>query len=538
MRHPLLLSKVIEHAESQFGNVEIVSICDGDDRFSYTFGDCATRSRQLANSLRNLGLLIGDCVASIAWNSHRHLEAYFAVSGSGMVMHTCNPRLPTSQLAYVLNHAGSRVVLFDTDFLDLVRALAPLCPNVIAWVCLCPPAELPACEGLCGYTSYEALIALEDQVFVWPELNEELPAALCYTSGTTGNPKGVLYSHRAISLVALSACLPDVTCLSSDDSLLPAVPMFHINAWCLPYSAMMVGARLVLPGPRLDGESLCGLIAQESVTVSVGVPTVWSNLLQFVESHDASLSSLKRIVVGGAAMPRPLIAKLLDRYKIDVRHGWGMTETTGPATITVLSSAQRQLPVQEQAQLLSRQGRSLFGINLKVVDESGRLLPRDGNSQGELMVKGHWIMDRYHKTDESALQGGWLPTGDIATIDLDGYMQIRDRAKDLIKSGGEWISSQSLEQAAMEHASVLLAAVIGVPHSKWDERPLMYVKCKPEHALCKSELLTALSKALPRWWLPDDIRFVTELPIGGTGKVLKGRLREMYAEEQSRMVQS
>jgi acyl-CoA synthetase (AMP-forming)/AMP-acid ligase II len=538
MSQPLLLSRVIEHAAEQFGNVEIVSISGSDGRFSYTYRDCAKRSRQLANGLKSLGLIAGDYVASIAWNSHRHLESYFAVSGAGMVMHTCNPRLPTSQLAYILNHAGDRVVLFDADFVDLVETLAPLCPNVIAWVCLCTPLELPASGGLCSYTSYEALLAEQEQVFAWPDLDEEQAAALCYTSGTTGNPKGVLYSHRAITLVALSACLPDVVSLSCDDSLLPVVPMFHINAWCLPYSAMMVGARLVLPGARLDGQSLCELIARESVTVSVGVPTVWSNLLQYADVHATSLSPLKRIVVGGAAMPRSLISKLLAQHKIDVRHGWGMTETTGAATINVLNSAQRQLPVPEQAQLLSRQGRSLFGIDLKVIDESGTSVPRDGRSQGELMVRGHWIMEKYHKVDEPAHKDGWLPTGDIATLDADGFMQIRDRAKDLVKSGGEWISSQSLEEAAMDHPSVALAAVIGVPHPKWDERPLMFVKCKPGHALDKSDLLLALSKVLPRWWLPDEIRFVTELPIGGTGKVLKGRLRELYAEDASEVARA
>ena len=519
MDRPLLISDVIEHGAAQFGDVEVVSRETHGPLFRYTYAQCAARSRKLANALKSLGLEAGSAVGSIAWNNHRHLEAYFAVSGSGMVMHTCNPRLQAQQLIYIINHAEDAVMLFDATFAPLVKGIAAHCPKIKAWVCLSDTANMAAVEGVSNVLCYEELIAPHSEQFDWPQFDERTGAALCYTSGTTGNPKGALYSHRAIVLNAMSGCLPGILSLSPRDTVLPVVPMFHINAWCIPYAAPIGGSRLVLPGPRLDGASLYELMETERVTVSACVPTIWLGLMQHVEQHGLRFSSMRRTAVGGSAMPASLIAKFADDYGVEVRHGWGMTETTAATTMSCLTPRDLELSPQQQHATIARQGKSVFGAEIKIVDEAGITLPRDGVSQGELMVRGQWIVTGYYKGDRSPLVDGWFPTGDIATIDAHGVMQIRDRAKDVIKTGGEWISSIDLESAAMGHPAVAMAAVIGVKHPKWDERPLLFIVRKPGKAVEREEILAFLTERVAKWWVPDDVVFLDALPVGGTGKV-------------------
>jgi acyl-CoA synthetase (AMP-forming)/AMP-acid ligase II len=528
MDRPLLLSDVLEHAAHQFGDVEVVSRETHGPLFRYTYADCAVRARKLANALASLGLQPGGAVGSIAWNNHRHLEAYYAVSGSGMVMHTCNPRLHPQQLIYIINHAEDQVVLFDASFAPLIKGIAAHCPQVRAWVCMAETEHTPAIEGVDNVLSYEALIGPCSDSFAWPSFDERTAAALCYTSGTTGNPKGSLYSHRSIVLNAMSGCFPGVLNLSSLQTILPVVPMFHINAWCIPYAALLSGARLVLPGPKLDGASLYELMEAERVTISAGVPTIWQALIGHVEQNGLQFSTMKCTAVGGSAMPQALIAKFADTYGVEVRHGWGMTETTAVATISVLTANDRTKPPEAQHAVVAKQGKSVFGVDIKVVDESGATLPRDGSSQGELMVRGQWIISSYFKGEKSPLVDGWFPTGDIATIDAQGLMQIRDRTKDVIKTGGEWISSIDLESAAVGHPAVAMAAVIGVKHPKWDERPLLFIVRKPGQALEKEEMLAFLTERVAKWWVPDDVVFLESLPVGGTGKVQKGDLRKEY----------
>jgi 3-(methylthio)propionyl---CoA ligase len=528
MDRPLLLSDVIEHAARQYGDAEVVSRETHGPLFRYTYAECAARARQLAHALAGLGLEPGSSVGSIAWNNHRHLEAYYAVSGSGMVMHTCNPRLHPQQLIYIINHAEDSVMLFDATFAPLIKGIAPHCPQVRAWVCLAEAAHTPTIEGVANVLSYEDLIAPCSDVYDWPSFDERTGAALCYTSGTTGNPKGALYSHRSIVLNAMAGCLPGVLSLAPDQTILPVVPMFHINAWCIPYAAPMAGAKLVLPGPKLDGPSLYELMEAEAVTISAGVPTIWQALLAHVEQGGLKFSTMRRTAVGGSAMPQALIAKFMDSYNVEVRHGWGMTETTAVATMgTLMPKCNSWTPAERHA-LIAKQGKSVFGVEIKVVDDTGATLPRDGTSQGELMVRGHWIVSAYYKVEQSPLVDGWFPTGDIATIDAEGTMQIRDRTKDVIKTGGEWISSIDLESAAVAHPAVAMAAVIGVKHPKWDERPLLFIVRKPGQSVEKEEILAFLGERVARWWVPDDVVFLDALPVGGTGKVQKGDLRKAY----------
>jgi fatty-acyl-CoA synthase len=527
MDRPLMISGILEHSAAQFGHVEIVSRETHGPLFRYTYADCAVRARRLAQALAASGLKPGAAVGSIAWNNHRHMEAYYAVSGSGMVMHTCNPRLHPEQLIYIINHAGDQVMLFDSTFAPLIKGIAAHCPQVKLWVCLSDAANTPAIEGV-KVTAYEDWLAPHQGDFEWPEFDERTGAALCYTSGTTGNPKGALYSHRAIVLDALTGCLPGVLNISPSQTVLPVVPMFHINAWCIPYAAPIGGAKLVLPGPKLDGASLYELIEAEKVTLSAGVPTIWQALIGHLEQNGLKFSTMKTTAVGGSAMPTALIAKFSDVYGVEVRHGWGMTETTAVATMTSMTPVELALPKAEQHALVGKQGKTVFGIQIKVVDEHGKTLPRDGTSQGELMVRGQWIIDSYFKGEKSPLVDGWFPTGDIATIDAQGLMQIRDRTKDVIKTGGEWISSIDLENAAVGHPAVAMAAVIGVKHPKWDERPLLFIVRKPGQVLEKEEILAFLAERVAKWWVPDDVVFRESLPVGGTGKVQKADLRKEY----------
>ncbi len=533
MDRPLLISAVIEHGAGQFGETEIVSREAHGAICRHSYAQCRTRALQLANALSDAGISAGDSVGTVALNTHRHLEAYYAVSGSGMILHTCNPRLHVPQLIYVINHAEDRALFFDGSFAALIESIAPHCPLVKYWICLGDAEHMPAMTALDKVLCYEEFIASSGAKFAWPQFDERTAAALCYTSATTGNPKGALYSHRSIVLNALSACLPGIVSLSARDAILPAVPMFHVNGWCIPYAALISGAKLVLPGHRLDAPSLYELLESEQVTVTAGVPTIWIALMRHLEQNRLRLSSLRRILVGGSAMPLSLIARFDSEYAIEVRHAWGMTETVAIATMSALDARQAQWPSDERHALIAKQGKSVFGVEIKVVDESGRDLPRDGRSQGELCVRGQWIIAAYYKAGESPLRDGWLPTGDIATIDAQGTMQIRDRAKDFIKTGGEWISSIDLENAAMGHPAVAMAAVIGVKHPRWEERPLLLIVRKPEQSLERDEILAFLARRVAKWWLPDGVIFVESLPVGGTGKVQKASLREQYESEFS-----
>jgi fatty-acyl-CoA synthase len=422
------------------------------------------------------------------------------------------------------------MMLFDATFAALVKAIAPHCPKVEAWVCLSDADRMPGEAGIANLVCYEDLIAARSTRFDWPEFDERSAAALCYTSGTTGNPKGAMYSHRSMVLNSMMICAPGLLSLGPREAVLPIVPMFHVNGWCIPYAALVGGAKLVLPGPRLDCVGLYEILEDERVTVSAGVPTVWVGLLQHLEQHGLRFSTLRRMVSGGSAMPSSLIAALQDKYGLDVRHGWGMTETVAVATLSSLNAEQMQLPPQEQHAIVARQGKTVFGVDIKVVDAHGATLPRDGKSQGELMVRGQWIVSAYYKSDSQALVDGWFPTGDIATIDAKGVMQIRDRVKDLIKTGGEWISSIDLENAATAHPAVASAAVIAVKHPKWQERPLLFVVRKPGRNLEREEILTYLSTLVARLCVPDEVIFLDSLPLGGTGKVQKAALREKYGD--------
>jgi acyl-CoA synthetase (AMP-forming)/AMP-acid ligase II len=531
MDRPLLISNVIEHAAGQFGDTEIVSRETHGAIFRYNYAQCKVRAQQLANALAELRLGAGTSIGSVAMNNHRHLEAYYAVSGSGMIMHTCNPRLHPPQLIYVINHAEDGALLFDACFAPLIESIAAHCPRVKYWICLSDAENMPSVGGMDGVFCYEDFIASESAEFLWPQFDERTAAALCYTSGTTGNPKGALYSHRSIVLNALSACLPGMMSLSPRDTVLPAVPMFHVNGWCVPYAAPIGGARLVLPGPRLDAPGLYEMLEGEKATVTAGVPTIWIALMRYVEQGNLPLSTLERILVGGSAMPLSLIAKFDEEFGIEVRQAWGMTETVAIATMSTLNSRQAAMPGAERHVIMAKQGKSAFGVEIKVADELGATLPRDGQSQGHLMVRGQWIIAGYYKAEDRALIDGWLPTGDIATIDAHGTMQIRDRAKDLIKSGGEWISSIDLENAAMGHPAVAMAAVIGIKHPHWEERPLLFIVRKPDTCVECDEILAFLAQRVAKWWIPDGVIFLDSLPVGGTGKVQKATLRQQYGSE-------
>jgi len=522
----LLISSLIEFANRHHGDGEVVSKRVEGDIHRYTWTDVANRSRQMANALDALKLDQGARVATLAWNGYRHLELYFGVSGSGRVLHTLNPRLHPDQVVWIANHAEDEILFFDLSFLPLVQAVHAKCTTVKHWVAMCDKGKLPADSGIPNLTSYEALIDGLSTSFDWPQLDENTASSMCYTSGTTGNPKAALYSHRSTMLHAYAAALPDVMCISARDSILPVVPMFHVNAWGIPYSAAMTGAKLVFPGPALDGKSIYELIESEKVSFAAGVPTVWQMLLSHMKPNGLSFSSLKRTVIGGSACPPAMIDAFRESYGVDVLHAWGMTEMSPLGTLCTLKNKHLNLPEDAQMKLRLKQGRTIFGVDIKIVNEAGESLPHDGKTYGDLLVKGPWIIREYYKQEgPSPLQDGWFPTGDVATIDEDGFMQITDRSKDVIKSGGEWISSIDIENIAMAHPDVMMAACIGMPHPKWDERPIVCVVKKPGANLSAPELLKFYEGKTAKWQIPDDVIFVDVIPLGATGKMLKTKLR-------------
>ncbi|MGH8714561.1 MAG: 3-(methylthio)propionyl-CoA ligase [Casimicrobiaceae bacterium] len=528
MQMPLLISALIRHADRYHGDVEIVSRPAADEIHRYTYRDLHRRSRRLANALKGLGVRPSSRVGTLAWNTHRHLELYFATSGIGAVINTVNPRLFQEQIEYIVNHAEDEIVFFDLPFAPLVEKIAPRCRGVRAWVALCDRERVPD-SGL-PLSCYEELVAAQSDDYTWPQFDENVAASLCYTSGTTGNPKGVLFAHRSTLLHTFGISLADSLAVSSRDVVLPVTPMFHVFSWGLPYAACMVGAKLVLPGAQLDGASLYQLFEQEAVTFTSGVPTVWLGLLQFLEAQKVAPSTLKRVVIGGSACPPAMIDKFA-ALGIEVIHAWGMTETSPVSTTNQPKAKHLALPADDLQKLRTKQGRPGFGVDLKIVDSEGRELPRDGVAFGDLMVRGPWVAAGYFKGDGGdVLRDGWFPTGDVATLDADGFVQITDRSKDVIKSGGEWISSIDVENFAIAHPAVAEAAVIGIPHPKWAERPLLVIVRKEGKDVSRDEMLDFLRGKVAKWWLPDDVIFVDSLPHTATGKLSKLTLRQQLKD--------
>ncbi len=529
MTMPLIVSSLLEHAERFHGDTEIVSRSVEGPIHRYNYAEAHRRSKQLANALLKLGVKNGDRVATLAWNGYRHFELYYAISGMGAVTHTVNPRLFPEQISWIANDAEDSLLFFDLTFAPLVEAIAAQCPSIKHWVAMTDRAHMPDLD-VPNLLCYEDLLAAESDDYSWPQLDENSACALCYTSGTTGNPKGVLYSHRSTMLHALSSGLPDSMNLSASDAVLPVVPRFHVNAWGIPYTAPMIGAKLVFPGAGMDGDSLCELFENEGVTFTAGVPTVWLGVLQYLQSTGKKLSTVKRMVVGGAACPPALMKSFETEYGIKLQHAWGMTELSPLGTVNTLKDCHKTLSDEERFNLETKQGRPPFGIDLKIVDGDGNELPRDGQAAGDLLVKGHWVVNQYFRRDDSPLVDGWFPTGDVANLDKDGFMQITDRSKDAIKSGGEWISSIELENIAMGHPGVAEAAAIGIKHPKWDERPLIVVVRKPGQEVSRDEVLAQFPGKVAKFCIPDDVVFVDEIPHTATGKISKLLLRQQLAD--------
>ena len=528
---PLSISSLIEFADRHQGGGEIVSRRVEGDIHRYTWRDVARRSRQVAGALDGMKLLFSDRVATLAWNGYRHLELYFGVSGSGRVLHTINPRLHPDQIAWIANHAEDQVLCFDASFLPLVQAVHARCPTIRQYVMLCDSGKVPADTGIPNLVAYEDWIGGQPTAYEWPQFDENSASSMCYTSGTTGHPKAALYSHRSTILHAYAAALPDVMGLSARDSVLPVVPMFHVNAWGIPYSAALTGCKLVFPGPAMDGKSVYELIEAEKVTFAAGVPTVWQMLLGHMKQGGLRFSTLQRTVIGGSACPPAMIDAFREGYGVDVLHAWGMTEMSPLGTLCTLKNKHLALPAEEQMKIRLKQGRAIFGVDLKIVGDGDQELPWDGKAFGDLYVRGPWVVREYFKGEGGdPLVDGWFPTGDVATIDADGFMQITDRSKDVIKSGGEWISSIDIENIAMAHPAVQMAACVGMKHPKWDERPIVAVVKKPGAEVTREELLKFYEGKIAKWQVPDDVVFVDAIPLGATGKMLKTRLREQLKD--------
>ena len=530
MFQPLLISSMIEHAGRYHADTEIISKNTDTSIKKTNWGEIRENSKRFANVLQQFGLTLGDRVATIAWNNHRHLESWYAISGSGLVCHTINPRLFPEQLVFIINDAADRVLLFDKTFAPLIKAVKPLLKTVEQYICL--DAEDSAIrEAIPEVQFYDDLLAQQSAEFDWPELDENTASSLCYTSGTTGNPKGVLYSHRSTVLHSYAIIMPDSLNVAARDIMLPVVPMFHVNAWGTPYAAAMVGCTLVLPGPGLDGASLVNLIDTYKVSVALGVPTIWQGLIAAAQQSGSKLESLKRNVVGGSACPPAMLKTFKEQFNCETIHAWGMTETSPLGSANQLKTKHLDLADEEKMQIRLSQGRPPFGVDLRLTDEEKgtQEIARDGETIGNLQIKGHWIIDHYFGKEESALTAdGWFDTGDIATLNEDGFMKLCDRSKDLIKSGGEWISSVDLENMAMGHPEITMAAVIAAQHPKWDERPVLIAIKKPESHVSEAEMLDYYADKVAKWQIPNRVIFVDSIPLSGTGKMLKKDLRELY----------
>jgi fatty-acyl-CoA synthase len=530
---PINLAYILEHAARFHQHQQVVSRMQDGSLHRYTYAESLKRAKQLANALRAAGIEKGDRVATLAWNDYRHFEAWYGIIGQGAICHTVNPRLFADQLKYIINHAQDKIILVDLSFVLLLETIQSELPCVQHYVLLCDVHDMPA-TSLPGALSYEEFISTQSEEFDWAIVDEEQPSSLCYTSGTTGDPKGVLYSHRSNFLMAQAVCGSDAFALSSQSSVLAVVPLFHANSWGLVYSAPMVGAKLVLPGGHLDGENIHGIIKAENVNFSAAVPTVWNSLLAYLRENALNLPTLDEVVVGGSAVPPAMIRAFQNDYGVDVLHAWGMTEISPVGSINRPTSFTLRLSNEQQFELSLKQGRPLFGVEMSLRNDAGENLLHDGKSAGRLFVKGPWVIEKYYLANNSALEDGWFDTGDIATIDEYGFMDITDRAKDIIKTGGEWISSVALERAAMRHEDISLAAVIGISDPHWGERPLLLAKLmRKDVDLSVDALLQYLAGYVAKWWLPGTILFVDEIPLTATGKIDKLLLRKIYSDNNN-----
>ena len=527
MNRPLLISSILTHAVNNNPQQQITTAMGDGVIHRYTYKDFAERTGRLASGLLKHGIHPGDRVGTLAWNTYRHLEIYYATAGIGMICHTINPRLHTEQIAFIINDAQDVVLFHDKHFLPLVETLKPLCPAVRHWVLLDDPKGGAVSSDLSIYAEW---IDNEDTIHEWPEFDENRASGLCYTSGTTGNPKGALYSHRSTLLHAYASCHPDAVGISRGDAVMPLVPMYHVNAWGLPYSALLSGAKLVMPGPDLSGAALHELCETEGVTLAAGVPSIWQILLDHVQQNGLHFSTLSRAVIGGSACP-PAMITALAQLNVSVRHAWGMTEVSPLGTVCSLLPEHEALPEGDKLHVLASQGRPLFGAEFRIVSE-GRVQPHDGVATGDLMVRGNWVIDRYYGQAPSAENHGWFPTGDVASIDANGYMRISDRSKDVIKSGGEWISSIDIENIAMEHPDVKVAACIAKPDEKWGERPLLVVVKKESSTPSAADILSIYTNRVAKWMIPDEVVFIDDMPMTATGKLQKSELRNIFFASQ------
>ena len=529
---PLLCHKILDHAALNHGKREIVSRSVEGPIVRTTYADIKKRALKVAQLLAREGYKPGERIVTLAWNTARHLEAWYGIMGMGAVYHTLNPHLFPEQIAWIMNHAEDRAIFVDLTFMPIVEKIAPLVKSLKKVIVLTDKAHMPQ-SALPNVVAYEEWLQGADGDFKWVALDENAAAGMCYTSGTTGDPKGVVYSHRSNVLHAMIAAMPDAMGISSRDAILPVVPMFHANAWGLGQSAPLIGAKLVMPGGKMDGASIYELLDSEKVTFSAAVPTVWLMLLQHLEANNLKLPHLNKVVIGGSACPRVVTEKFEKVYGVEVIHAWGMTEMSPLGTVCTLKPKHLKMGPQEQMAVQAKQGRAVFGVDMKIVDAEGKELPMDGKASGELLVKGPWIVSQYFKGEGgNPLVDGWFPTGDVSTIDPDGYMQITDRSKDVIKSGGEWIGSIDIENIAMAHPAVAMAACIAAFHPKWDERPLLVVVKKPGAEVTRDELLKFFEGKIAKWWTPDDVVFADAIPLGATGKMQKNKLRETYKDHK------